>query len=343
VWRRAECIQLALPPEFSYKLAVRWNLGNLSTAGGLAAIVLWSTTFAFARSLSEQLGPITAGAAVYLFGGGFCLARLALMRGGMTQFLRLPRHYLLGCGSLFVFYSAALYLAVGLSRDRQQLLEIALLNYLWPALTLLFSLPLLKMRANLWLVPGTVLALTGVFLVTTQGDHISWASWRAHLQSSPAAYILALAAAVSWALYSNLARRWSRSQADGAVDWFILATGLVLLALRLLVTEQTDWNLIALGEASGLAAVTALGYVMWEAAMRNGNLLLVVACSYFTPLLSTFVSCLYLNVSPGPRLWIGCLLLVSGSLITWRSVSNQPEPGRELSNQRQMLPSLSKQ
>jgi len=303
---------------------VRWNPGKLNTGGGLAAIVLWSTTFALARSLSEQVGPITAGAAVYLIGGCFCLARLAFSGNGLIHPLRLPRRYLLGCGFLFIFYSAAIYLAVGLCNGRKQLLEIALLNYLWPALTILFSLPVLKKRANAWLAPGTALALTGVFLVMTQEAGLSWVSWREHLQQSPAAYLLALAAAVAWGLYSNLARRWSGAEGGGAVELFIPATGLVLLVLRFTVTESTHWSPQALGEASGLAAVTTLGYILWEAAMRKGNLLLVVACSYFTPLLSTIVSCLYLGVPPSPRLWIGCLLLVSGSLLSWRSVGDRP-------------------
>jgi len=43
---------------------------------------------------------------------------------------------------------------------------------------------------------------------------------------------------------------------------------------------------------------------------------LVVICSYFTPLFSTLLSCVYLNVSPGPKLWVGCGLLVIGSLIS---------------------------
>ena len=212
---------------------------QLSTVGGLAAILLWSTTFALARSLSEQVGPITAGAAVYLIGGILCLARLALSGKGIAQVLKLPRRYLLGCGFLFVFYSAAIYLAVGLSRDRKQLLEIALLNYLWPALTIILSLPLLKKRASLWLLPGTALALAGVFLVMTQDAAVSWAAWREHLQASPAAYALAIAAAVSWGLYSNLARRWAAPESNGAVELFVPATGLVLLALRFVVDESS--------------------------------------------------------------------------------------------------------
>jgi drug/metabolite transporter (DMT)-like permease len=223
---------------------VRRNRIDLSTGGGLGAILLWSATFAFARSLSEQVGPITAGTAVYLIGGCLCLARLAWSRKGITELLKLPRLYLLGCGSLFIFYTAAIYLAVGLAKDRQQLLEIALVNYLWPSLTVLCSLLLLKKRASLWLVPGTALALTGVFLVMTQGAHVSWWSFTEHLQSNQVAYALALAAAISWALYSNLTRRWSGPESDGAVGLFIPATGLILLALRLLTTEPTGWSLI---------------------------------------------------------------------------------------------------
>jgi drug/metabolite transporter (DMT)-like permease len=320
---------------------VRQNPGNLGTGDGVAAILLWSTTFAFARSLSEQVGPITAGTAVYLVGGCLYLARLAWSGKGITELLKLPRLYLLGCGSLFVFYAAAIYLAVGLAKDREQLLEIALVNYLWPALTVLFSLPLLKKRASFWLVPGTALALTGVFLVMTQDARVSWVSWRDHLQNNPAAYALALAAAISWALYSNLARRWADPESSGGVELFLLATGLVLLALRLVISEPTGWSFRVVGEVSALAAVTALAYALWDVAMRKGNLLLVVACSYFTPLLSTVVSCLYLKVQQSPKLWIGCLLLVSGSLITWRSVTDRPAPSREPSDQRQMPQSLS--
>ena len=118
---------------------------------------------------------------------------------------------------------------------------------------------------------------------------------------------------------------------------FLLATGLVLLALRVVISEPAGWKVRAIGEASALAAATALAYALWDMAMRKGNLSLVAACSYFTPLLSTVVSCTYLKVSPSPKLWIGCLLLVSGSLITWRCVTDRPVPGRKPSDHCQMF------
>jgi drug/metabolite transporter (DMT)-like permease len=99
----------------------------------------------------------------------------------------------------------------------------------------------------------------------------------------------------------------------------------VLLLVRQFANEPANWTTRALGEAFGLAAVTAVAYGLWDLAMRRGNLLFILAASYFTPLLSTAVSCVYLRVSPSPKLWVGCLLLIGGSLLTWRAVSDAAE------------------
>lgn len=304
---------------------IDWNTG-----GGLAAILLWSMTFGVARSLSERIGPLTAGASVYLLGGVLHLLWLAWRGTPVRQVLRLSRRYVWGCGFLFVFYTVVMYLAIGSAADRRQVLEIGLINYLWPTATILLSLVVLNKRASLLLIPGTVLALAGEFLAITQGEPVSWSSFWGHLQSNPAAYACALAGALSWALYSTLTRRWSQPASGGAVALFLPGTGLALLVLRLFSAESSVWSGRAAGEAAVLAVGTVLGYGLWDMAMRKGNLLLVAACSYFTPLLSTFVSCLYLRVTPGWRLWIGCLALVGGSLLTWLSLSDRPaEPPTE--------------
>ena len=72
-----------------------------------------------------------------------------------------------------------------------------------------------------------------------------------------------------------------------------------------------------------LGAATVLAYSCWDLAMRRGDILLVAAASYFTPLLSTLVSCLYLGIVPGAKLWLGCAVLVAGSLLSWRAVAER--------------------
>ena len=294
------------------------------TVYGLCAILIWSTTVSLARSISEQVGPLTAASAVHLVGGAFCLGyQIFRPRGSIRQIFHLPPEYLFGCGALFVFYMLALFLALGHASDRRQVLEVALLNYLWPALTILFSLPLLNKKAGLALIPGTLLALLGVFLVLTQGHSFSLASLLAHAATRPLAYVLGVAAAVLWALYSNLTRLWAGSKGGGGVALFLPATGLILLLLRLWEAEGGFWTLRAGLEVVFMGLSTAIAYVLWDLAMRKGNIVFIASCSYLTPFLSTLLSCIYLQVNAGAALWLGCFLIIVGSFLSWTSVSEK--------------------
>ncbi|MBZ5639491.1 MAG: EamA family transporter [Acidobacteriia bacterium] len=170
-------------------------------------------------------------------------------------------------------------------------------------------------------LPGApAAALAGLFLVMTQGARVSWESLVDHLRANPAGYVLALIAAAAWSLYSNLARRWASPGGGGAVELFVPATGLLLLLAHSIRPESGAWTAKAAIEAGVLGWITALAYVLWDVAMREGDLPFVLACSYFTPLLSTLVSSAYLGVLPPATLWLGCFLIVVGSLASWRSV-----------------------
>ena len=295
-----------------------------NTLAGLGAILIWSTSIALVRSISEQVGPLAGAAAVHLIGGGFSFAFfLYRSKGSLLPLQSLSGKFLLGCGALFVLYMLALFVAVGMAADRHQVLEIGLLNYLWPALTILFSLLLLHKKGNFILVPGTLLALSGVFLVLTQGQAISVASIIGNVGRNPGVYALAFTAAVSWGLYSNLTRRWGGPQARGAVELFILVTGVVFLLFFWLAGEGRVWTWRAGLEVTFMGLATALAYILWDRAMRKGDIVFVAACSYFTPLLSTLLSCLYLQVTAGVSLWMGCLLIVAGSLLSWMAVSDR--------------------
>ena len=297
---------------------------RLNSTLGLAAILLWSTTVAFGRSLGEQLGPLTTAALIYLLGGALGCGYLALS-GKLPALRALPRRYLYGCGSLFVLYMASLYLGLGLADTREQVLQVGLLNYLWPTLTVLLSVPILRLRAGPLLVPGALLATAGILVATTQGQPLTWAAvslargWSNPAQKS-LPYLLGLSAALSWAFYSTLSRRWASQAAGQAVPLFMLCTGLVLGAARLLSAKETHWTAHAGAELAYMVVGSNLAYAFWERAMRRGDIVLVAAASLFTPLLSTLVSTLYLGARPGPRLWIGCALVIAGAAICKSSV-----------------------
>jgi drug/metabolite transporter (DMT)-like permease len=84
--------------------------------------------------------------------------------------------------------------------------------------------------------------------------------------------------------------------------------------------ETSVWNFRTVAEVAFLGLATALAYVFWDLSMRTGNLVLVAASSYLTPLFSTVVSCLYLGVQPRVGLWLGCGVIIAGSFLSWLSI-----------------------
>ncbi|HEX9017763.1 MAG TPA: aromatic amino acid DMT transporter YddG [Anaerolineaceae bacterium] len=298
-----------------------------STLLGTLAILLWSTTIAFSRSLTEQLGTLTAPALVYAAAGLIGLAVLALRQGGFSALKELPARYMLGCGALFVIYIVALYLAVGSAATRTQVLAVGLINYLWPGLSLVFSIPILGRRAKPLLPVGILLALGGVWLATISsnggGSLQSWIAETGNLLP----YALALVAAICWGLYSNLSRRWAAGNDSGGVPLFLLASGVVLGLARLFSPETSHWSMVAAVELLYMAALPGmLAYVLWDIAVRKGEIILVASLSYLTPLLSTFFSTLILSVRPGAALWLATGLVIVGAVLCNYSISAEPEP-----------------
>jgi drug/metabolite transporter (DMT)-like permease len=293
---------------------------------------------AVSRELSETLGATTAAATMLLVGGGLGCLYTAVVERRLRAIFRLAHAYLLGCGSLFVAYMVCLYLAIGLSTSRQQAIEIGIINYLWPGLTLLLSVPILGTRVRWSFLPGVALALLGAALAPLRFGEYSGAALAHDLLAHPLPYLLALGAALSWALYSVLSRRWGAG-ATGGVPIFTLAAGLVLAVLRLGIPERTTWTASAMGLGLFMALCPILvAYALWDRAMRRGNVTLVAALSNLAPLLSTIVSSLWLHVRLGWNLWLSCGLVVAGALLCQRAVIVSP-PGAAASGPQPRSPS----
>lgn len=294
----------------------------LPTALGFVAILLWGTTIPLSRHAAEQLGAFSAAAAVYLTSG--IIGCLCLLVTGRIRTLRLEmsRKYLWGCGGLMVVYSVLLYTAIGFARDGSELIMVTVANYLWPALTLLLSVPILRHRARgSILVAAVLLSVAGQWLAISPSD-----GGVARGLSAPV--VAALAAAVVWGLYSNLSRRWAEGAASTAMPLFILVTGICLLLLRCSVREENTWTPLVLLEIVYLAIFPTLSaYTCWDIAMRRGNLVLVAAASYLTPVLSVWVSRWYLSISVTPAQWLATGMVVLGAAVCKWSIG-PPSPSR---------------
>jgi drug/metabolite transporter (DMT)-like permease len=205
---------------------------------------------------------------------------------------------------------------------------VGLINYLWPSLSLLFSIPVLGHRARPHLAVGVPLALAGIWLAAGAGQGLTVQEILTHGRLLP--YTLALAAAVSWGLYSNLSRRWAGGSSMGGVPLFLLASGVLLGGLRLFAAETPVWS----GRSALVLLYMALlpgflAYFFWDLSVRKGDLVLVVSLSYLAPLLSTLVSSVVLGVLPSVSFWLGVVCVILGAAVCRSAIVDTPAPTRQ--------------
>lgn len=180
-----------------------------------------------------------------------------------------------------------------------------------PMLTaLLVGLCYKEERLNLRQTAGSLIAFTGMALVVLNGQLV--------LHLNPLGDILALTAALTWAVYSLLVRmmsaRYSVTFITRKVFFWGLVTALPLLALgprgltaELLARPVVWGNLLFLG-----LVASALCYVSWNVIMKR---LGTVKASYYImlqPLITTLMGALVLGEPVSAMAVAGMVVLIAG-------------------------------
>ncbi|MCW8333415.1 aromatic amino acid DMT transporter YddG [Vibrio paucivorans] len=284
---------------------------NKNTLCGIAAIFLWSCLIGLARSVAESFGAIGGAALVYTVASLFLV--LVMGKPKLSEFT--PRYLLVG-GALFVSYEICLALALGMANGRHQALEMAVINYLWPALTVLIAVIASKKPTH-WLVyPSILLALVGVAWTITGDSGLSLEQLMNNVATNPAVYSMAFIGAFIWAIYCNVTKVLAKGQ--NAIVLFFIATASTLWIQYALSSEremtftlESTFTLLLTGIVMGS------GYALWNVAILRGNMVLLATLSYFTPVFSTVFSSIILGISLSLPFWQGVAMVTIGSLICW--------------------------
>ncbi|MDG0802761.1 aromatic amino acid DMT transporter YddG [Pectobacterium polaris] len=282
-----------------------------ATLTGLLAIVLWSTSVGLIRSLTEALGPI-GGAAMIYSTSTLCL----LAFYGLPRIKTLPRIYLFAGGAMFVCYEIFLSLSIGLADSRMQAIEIGMINYLWPSLTVFFSLFINQQKSRFLLWPGLALSLGGiVWIMKGESDWTPEFLWN-NILVNPLAYSLAFSAALTWALYCNITKRYAQGK-SGVSLFFFIASLMLWIQYSFSAEGAISLTLPSSLQLLFMGTSTALAYSVWNIGIQHGNLTLLATASYFTPVLSTLLAALWLNITPAISFWQGVAMVTAGSLLCW--------------------------
>ncbi|MCO7188892.1 MULTISPECIES: aromatic amino acid DMT transporter YddG [unclassified Pseudoalteromonas] len=281
------------------------------TLAGVAAIVLWSAVMGLVRAVTEMLGPVGGAASIYTVAAVFLVLVMGVPR--LREYS--PRYVLIG-GSLFVAYEICLALALAMANTRQQALEMLVINYLWPALTVLMAVITSGKKSSIWVYPGILLAFFGVAWSITGEQGMTPEQLMANIASNPTTYAMALTGAFLWAVYCVLTKRIANGQ--NAITLFFLLTA---MSLWVKYTASGETPMVLTMESVGLLLISGValgsGYALWNYAIIGGNMVLLATLSYFTPVLSTALSSLILGLVLTQSFMQGVCMVTAGSLLCW--------------------------
>jgi drug/metabolite transporter (DMT)-like permease len=275
-----------------------------ATLVGLTAILMWSLLAVMAVA-TGRIPAFQLAAMTFAIGGLSGCASWLFRPQGVRALRQPPVAWLVGVGGLFG-YHALYFIALRLAPPA----EAGLLNYLWPLLIVLFSSLLPGERLAPHHLIGALLGLAGTVLLFAGNTSIAFE--RTQIWGLAAAFI----AAFVWAAYSVLSRRLASVSTD-AVAGFCLATA-VLATIAHVLTEPTVWP----DSGAQWLAIAALGvgpvglaFYVWDIGMKRGDIRVLGAAAYATPLLSTTFLIMAGFAKPTAALAGAAVLIAGGGLI----------------------------
>ncbi|RPE31403.1 EamA-like transporter family protein [Acinetobacter sp. BIGb0102] len=287
---------------------------NLATLIGLSAIIMWASMVGLVKYMSAAIGPAMGITLIYTFSA---LIVLAIFR--FPNLKLISKKYLVLATTLFIVYELCFSFAIAYSKTSQQAIEVSIVNYLWPSLTIVAFVIFKELKFNLLILFGLFISISGIIYIQAGNDSFSVQSVMNNLKDNPLSYFLALSGAIIWAFYCVVTRKMSKGQ--NPISIFFIGVALTLW-LKLGLTDQLvmpDLNLSLSLYLLLAAAAVGLGYAAWNIGIIHGNITILVVASYFTPIISSILAMFVLDTELPVTFWQGTMLVTLGSFICWLS------------------------
>lgn len=283
-----------------------------------ATTVLTFSSLALLAVLSGPVPPFQmvamAFAIAFLIG---LILPLSQGRSLRRVFVHPPKIWALGVYGLFG-YHFAYFTAV----QNAPPVDANLINYLWPLLIVVFSALLPGERLRWYHLGGAVLGLAGCAVLVLGAERQPGAT------GSVLGYGAAVAAALLWSSYSVASRRVGHVPTD-AVGGFCGATA-ILATLCHLALETTVWP-----SGWGWVGIVGMGlgpvgiaFFTWDHGCKHGDIRVLGALAYLTPLLSTALMIAFGYGTATPRIGVACALIMGGACLATRDFWTRRKPAR---------------
>lgn len=305
------------------------------TIAGLFAVISWGLSLPMARYIAGQIGMLAYIGTIFA-----ATSVLGFLSHGIQKkkifSKQLMKNWFFYLRWLFFVANMPCGMTAALIAQPEHVPFVVLLNYLWPTATILFSILFAGVRIKR--LPAFAIGIV-VILAALSLEILKPATLDGGLFSSGkdcVAYGLAIAAAVSWGLYSALTRRAGHETGGSAVIpafQATLATALPISWIPGMATwhQATPFLLVCL---AFWCALQFFAFRAWDLGMRKGNIVVLSLSADFIPWLSLLAMRTLLHIDIEQKTIISAILLVAGAMMvrygtTLTTPSGAVKPVRE--------------
>ena len=165
-------------------------------------LIMWGSYAALSKFALNELDAFQVQ--FYSYGIASCIMLIALIKSKQIKEFKslLPRQWGivitcgLACCAYIYFYNTALSMA-----DEFHITTVIMINYLFPVFVAIFSVPINGEKLNLRKIISILISFIGAAIVVTGGTGLVFDFENIFM------YMLALAAAISWGLFSGFGKR----------------------------------------------------------------------------------------------------------------------------------------
>ena len=272
------------------------------------ATFTWATNIVLGRSLRDDIGPLTLGAARFFIAS---LLFIALLQRRPPEERRLGRDrgLLLGMAVVVGIFAPTLYLGLRYTTA----VNATLINGLAPLITGVLAAVLIREPMSRRQATGAIAALAGVIVLISGGSLAFWGAVHGSVGD-----LILLGAATLWGFYSILGRQVMRHRSTLSATALSTIMGFPLLLLAAAWEVQTFpvhvrpelvLALLYIGTAP-----TVIGYLAWNGGVRRLGPSGAMAFYNTLPFYGALLGYFFLGESIGPVHLLGGALIIGGGL-----------------------------
>lgn len=282
------------------------------------SILFWSTIATVSKLLLKSLGSFEVLTISTAF-AGLTLFVSSLLGGGYKKYKTLKLKdiiimILIGLPGTF-FYNAFYYLGT----EKLLASQAFIINYLWPIMSVVFAVLLLKEKMTIR--KGVAIFISFLGVITVAGDDLINFNADSLLGTG-----LCILAAVSYGAFCALNKKWHYDKQISLALSF-LSTALISLIINLAMGSRFSFGLLeTIGLAYNGIFVLAIATTTWALALDLGDTAKISNLAYITPFASLIWTSVILNESISVWSVAGLVIIVLGIIIQLGQNGRKIEP-----------------